>query len=104
MRNRWRVTAFDVLAPAGAVVALVYIGIALAWPLWWVSVCSVLCLLIVEGVVVNIVLARRDSVTGKDPSDQVGFAHPWGGLECNACTSHVLLVRCVRHEKGSVKS
>ena len=50
MRNRWRVLAFDILAPVAAVAALVYIGIALAWPLWWVSVCSVLCLLIVEGV------------------------------------------------------
>ncbi|HEX3545426.1 MAG TPA: hypothetical protein VHU62_02470 [Mycobacterium sp.] len=63
MRNRWRVLAFDILAPVAAVVALVYIGIALGWPLWWVSVCSVLCLLIVEGVVVNFVLARRDRVT-----------------------------------------
>jgi hypothetical protein len=63
MRNRWRVLAFDILAPAAAVAALIFIGVALAWPLWWVSVCSVLCLLIVEGVVVNFVLARRDSVT-----------------------------------------
>jgi hypothetical protein len=63
MRNRWRVLAFDVLAPIATVVALVYVGVALAWPLWWVSVCSVLCLLIVEGVVVNFVLARRDRVT-----------------------------------------
>ena len=38
MRNRWRVLAFDILAPVAAVVALVYIGVALAWPLWWVSV------------------------------------------------------------------
>jgi hypothetical protein len=63
MRNRWRVLAFDILAPIAAIAGLVYIGIALGWPLWWVSVCSVLCVLIVEGVVVNVVLARRDSVT-----------------------------------------
>lgn len=63
MRNAWRVLAFDVVAPLAAIVALVYIGVALAWPLWWVSVCSVLCLLIVEGVIVNAVLARRDAVT-----------------------------------------
>jgi hypothetical protein len=50
LRNRWRVLAFDILAPIAAVVALVYIGMVLAWPLWWVSACSVLCLLIVEGV------------------------------------------------------
>lgn len=73
MRNRWRVLAFDVLAPIGAVVALVFIGIALAWPLWWVSVCSVLCLLIIEGVVVNIVLARRDSVTVGTDDDGPGL-------------------------------
>ena len=50
MRNRLRVLAFDVLAPLAPSLALVYIGVALAWPLWWVSVCSVLCLLIVQGV------------------------------------------------------
>jgi hypothetical protein len=63
MRTAWRILAFDVAPPLAAIAALVYIGIALAWPLWWVSVCSVLCLLIVEAVVVNVVLARRDGVT-----------------------------------------
>jgi hypothetical protein len=63
MRTAWRVAAFDVAAPLAAIAALFYIGSALAWPLWWVSVCSVLCLLIVEAVVVNVVLARRDGVT-----------------------------------------
>lgn len=63
MRNAWRILAFDVAPPLAAIAALAYIGIALAWPLWWVSVCSVLCLLIVEAVVVNVVLARRDGVT-----------------------------------------
>jgi hypothetical protein len=63
MRNAWRIVAFDVAPPLAAITALVYIGIALAWPLWWVSVCSVLCLLIVQAVVVNAVLARRDGVT-----------------------------------------
>jgi hypothetical protein len=63
MRNALRVAAFDVAAPLVAAAALVYIGAALKWPVWWVSVCSVLCLLIVEGVLVNVVLARRDAVT-----------------------------------------
>jgi hypothetical protein len=63
MRNRWRVLAFDILAPLAAIVGVVYIGVALAWPLWWVSVCSVLCVLVVEGVAVNFALARRDAVT-----------------------------------------
>ena len=73
MRNLLRVLAFDVLAPLATVIALVYIGVALAWPLWWVSVCSVLCLLIVQGVVVNIVLARRDSVTVGTDDDGPGL-------------------------------
>ncbi len=63
MRNRWRVLAFDIVAPIAAIAGLVYVGMALAWPLWWVSVCSVLCLLVIEGVAVNIALARRDGVT-----------------------------------------
>jgi hypothetical protein len=63
MRNRLRVLAFDVLAPLAAIAGLVYVGVALAWPLWWVSVCSVLCLLIVQGMVVDFALYRRDGVT-----------------------------------------
>ncbi len=63
MRNLWRVLVFDVAAPLGTIGALAMIGIILAWPLWWVALCSVLMLLIVEGVVINFVLARRDSVT-----------------------------------------
>ena len=73
MRNRLRVLAFDLLAPARGVAALVYIGIALAWPLWWVSVCSVLCLLIVQGVLVNGVLFRRDGVTVGTDDDGPGL-------------------------------
>jgi hypothetical protein len=73
MRNRWRVLAFDILAPLAAIAGLVYIGIALAWPLWWVSVCSVLCLLVAEGVVVNFALARRDAVTVGTDDDGPGL-------------------------------
>ncbi|MDT5014108.1 MAG: hypothetical protein QOD39_268 [Mycobacterium sp.] len=73
MRNTWRVLAFDVVAPLAAIAALLYIGIALAWPLWWVSVCSVLCVLIAEGVVVNIALARRDAVTVGTDDDGPGL-------------------------------
>jgi hypothetical protein len=57
------VLAFDFAAPLAAIAALIYIGFAMAWPLWWVSLASVLCVLIVEGVIVNAVLARRDGVT-----------------------------------------
>jgi hypothetical protein len=57
------VLAFDVAAPLAAICALLGIGIVLGWPRWWVSACSVLVLLIVEGVMVNVWLLRRDSVT-----------------------------------------
>jgi hypothetical protein len=73
MRNRWRVLAFDILAPLAGILALVFIGITLAWPRWWVSVCSILCLLIVQGVIVNVVLARRDSVTVGTDDDGPGL-------------------------------
>jgi hypothetical protein len=63
MRNALRVLAFDVLAPLAAIAGLLYVGLALAWPTWWVSVCSVLCLLIVQGMIVDFVLYRRDGVT-----------------------------------------
>lgn len=73
MRNRLRVLAFDLLAPIAAVAALVYLGIALAWPVWWVAVCSVLCVLVLEGVIVNFALARRDSVTVGTDDDGPGL-------------------------------
>lgn len=63
MRNIWRLFAFDVLAPLAAIAALLAIGAVLGWPLWWVSACSVLALLIVEGVLINFWLLRRDSVS-----------------------------------------
>ena len=63
MRNLVRVLTFDVLAPLGAIAALLLIGVFLAWPLWWVAAASMLCLLIVEAMVVNYFLARRDRVT-----------------------------------------
>jgi hypothetical protein len=63
MRNAWRVVAFDIAAPLAAICALLAIGVVLGWPRWWVSACSVLVLLIVEGLMVNVWLLRRDSVT-----------------------------------------
>ncbi|MGU3653800.1 hypothetical protein ACNHQB_20440, partial [Mycolicibacterium sp. A43C] len=63
MINRVRVAGVDILAPALAILALVFIGSALDWPRWWVAVCTALCLLILQGVVVNAVLFRRDGVT-----------------------------------------
>lgn len=63
MRNIARVVAFDIAAPAAIIAGLLTIGVMLGWPLWWVSVCSMLCLLVVQAVIVNVVLYRRDSVT-----------------------------------------
>ena len=63
MRNLWRLLAFDIVAPLAAIAALLSIGVVLGWPLWWVSACSVLLVLIVEGVLVNFWLLRRDSVS-----------------------------------------
>lgn len=63
MRNLWRLLAFDILAPLATIGALLMIGLILGWPLWWVSACSVLLVLIAEGVGVNFWLLRRDSVS-----------------------------------------
>ena len=91
MRNRWRVLAFDVAAPVAAIAALVYIGVALAWPLWWVSVCSVLCLLIVQGMIVNFVLARRDGVTVGTDDDGPGLRLAVIGLATAALAAAALV-------------
>lgn len=63
MRNGLRLAAFDVLAPLATIAALMVIGLVLDWPRWWVAVCAVLVLLVVEAVAVNLWLLRRDSVT-----------------------------------------
>lgn len=91
MRNALRVAAIDVLAPLAAVAGLVYIGMALGWPLWWVSVCSVLCLLIVQGVIVNFVLARRDGVTVGTDDDGPGLRLAVVGLATTALIAAVLV-------------
>ncbi|GAA4532272.1 hypothetical protein [Mycobacterium paraffinicum] len=73
MRNLWRLLAFDILAPVAAIAGLLAIGLILGWPLWWVSACSVLVLLIVEGVGVNFWLLRRDSVSVGTDDDAPGL-------------------------------
>jgi hypothetical protein len=73
MRNIWRLLAFDILAPLGAIGALLAIGLVLGWPLWWVSACSVLVLLIVEGVAINFWLLRRDAVSVGTDDDAPGL-------------------------------
>lgn len=91
MRNRLRVLVFDVLAPLAAIAGLVFVGLALGWPLWWVSVCSVLCLLIVEGVMVNGVLWRRDGVTVGTDDDGPGLRLAVMGLATVALVAAVVV-------------
>ena len=64
---------------------------AMDWPLWWVSLASVLCLLIVEGVIVNIVLARRDGVTVGTDDDGPGLRLAVVGLATVALVAAVLV-------------
>ena len=73
MRNLLRVLAFDIVAPLIAIVALLTIGMFLGWPLWWVAVASMLGLLVVEGVLVNFYLLRRDGVTVGTDDDGPGL-------------------------------
>ncbi|MUL47444.1 hypothetical protein FZI85_12885 [Mycobacterium sp. CBMA293] len=63
MRNAWRVLVFDVLAPLALLASLIYIGLALERPLWWVVVGTIIGLLVLQAAVVNFVLFRRDGVT-----------------------------------------
>ncbi|BBY18418.1 membrane protein [Mycolicibacterium litorale] len=84
-----RVAVFDVLAPVAAIAGLLYIGMALGWPLWWVSACSVLCLLIVEGVIVNVALMRRDGVTVGTDDDGPGLRLAVMGLATVALVAAV---------------
>ena len=73
MRNVWRLLAFDVVAPLAAIAALLAIGMVLGWPLWWVSGCTALLVLIAEGVAVNFWLLRRDSVSVGTDDDAPGL-------------------------------
>ena len=91
MRNLLRVLAFDVAAPLATIAALFYLGMAMGWPLWWVSLGSVLCALIVEAVVVNIVLARRDGVTVGTDDDRPGLRLLVVGLATLALAAAVLV-------------
>ncbi|MCV7051552.1 hypothetical protein H7H82_13280 [Mycobacterium heidelbergense] len=64
MRSLWQVLTFDIATPPITIAALLMIGVALRWPVWWVSACSVLVLLVVAGVVGNVAFrVRRYSVT-----------------------------------------
>ena len=91
MRNVWRVVAFDVAAPLAAVAALLMIGYALDWRVWWVAVGSVLCTLVVEGMLVNFVLFRRDRVTVGTDDDGPALRLAVVGLTTAALVAAVLV-------------
>ena len=40
MRNFARLLAFDLAVPLATIAGLLAIGVMLDWPLWWVSACS----------------------------------------------------------------
>jgi hypothetical protein len=63
VRNAARVLLFDIAAPLAVIAAVLLVGVFLDWPLWWVVLASMLCLLVGEGMVVNFYLMRRDRVT-----------------------------------------
>jgi hypothetical protein len=91
MRNGWRVFAFDIVAPVAAIAALLIIGYALGWRVWWVAVCSVLCVLVVEAMIVNFVLFRRDRVTLGTDDDAPGLRLAVVGLTTGTLVGAVLV-------------
>ncbi len=91
MRNLARVLAFDIAAPLAAIAGVLAIGVVLGWPLWWVAVCSMLCLLVVEGMIVNFVLFRRDSVTVGTDDDGPGLRLAVVGLATTALVAAVVV-------------
>ena len=91
MRNAWRVVAFDIAAPLAAIAALLMIGYALDWRVWWVAVCSVACTVIVQGAMVNFVLFRRDRVTLGTDDDGPGLRLAVVGLTTAALVAAVLV-------------
>jgi hypothetical protein len=82
--------AFDVAAPLAVIAALLGIGVALHWPLWWVSACSVLVLLVAEGMAANFVLLRLDSVTVGTDDDTPGLRLAVVGLAAVAMVAAVV--------------
>ena len=73
IKKYWRIAAFDVAAPLAAIGGLLLIGQIFDWALWTVSLCSILVLIVVEGMVVNFLLMRRDAVTVGIDDDRPGL-------------------------------
>lgn len=90
-QSLWRVVAVDIAAPLAAVGGLLLAGLTLDWPVWYVSLCSVLILLIVEGMVVNFVLLRRDAVTVGTDNERPGLRFGVVGLAAAALIAAAVL-------------
>ncbi|WP_046321080.1 hypothetical protein [Mycobacterium sp. UM_Kg1] len=90
-RTLWRVVAVDIAAPLGAIGGLLLVGLSLDWPVWYVSLCSVLVLLIVEGMVVNFLLLRRDAVTVGTDNERPGLRFGVVGLAAAALIAAAVL-------------
>lgn len=73
IKKYWRIATFDVAAPLAAIGGLLLIGQIFDWALWTVSLCSILVLIVVEGMVVNFLLMRRDAVTVGTDDDRPGL-------------------------------
>lgn len=97
-RNLWRISAFDVAAPLATIVGLLAIGVVLGWPLWWVSACSILVLLVVEGMAVNFLALRRDSMTLGTNDDRPGLRL----LVVAACTAALVAAVVVGYTRWTV--
>ncbi|MEO8816310.1 MAG: hypothetical protein ABI307_11225 [Mycobacterium sp.] len=91
MLTLWRVLAFDIVAPLAAIAGLLAVGMVKSWPLWWVSACSVLLLLIAEGVALNFWLLRRDSVTVGTDDERPGLRLGVVGLSTAALVAAVVV-------------
>ena len=91
MRNLWRLVAFDIIGPLVAIAALLMIGVFYSWPLWWVSACSILVLLIVQSVGLNFWLWRRDGVTVGTDDDGAALRLAAVGLMTAALAAAVLV-------------
>ncbi len=90
-QSLWRMVAVDIAAPLAAVGGLLLVGLTLDWPVWYVSLCSVLILLIVEGMVVNFVLLRRDAVTVGTDNERPGLRFGVVGLATAALVAAAVL-------------
>ena len=91
MTNRIRVLLFDIALPLLIIGGLLMIGVMLDWPLWWVSVCSMLCLLVAQAVVLNAVGFRRDSVTMGTDDDAPGLRLAAVGLAAATLVSAAIV-------------